>query len=190
MRDSMKPLKSFSQDIILRNGTLALLRAIRPDDKQRLLAGFHRLTGKSIYFRFFSNKQKLTPKELKYFTEIDFEHHVAIVVTLLNQEENIVGVGRYVELEKRNNQKVAEVAFAIDDAYQNLGIGTILFETLVTIAQDKGISVLVADVLIENKNMLEIFKHSGFKLHSTFELGVEHIEFSIADQTFNRYYKT
>ncbi len=186
----MKKLRQFSSRVVLRNGTSILLRAIRADDKQRLLDGFHRLTGKSSYFRFFSAKKNLTEKELKYFTEIDFEHHVAIVATIVNNEqEEIIGVGRYVELEEKGTEKVAEVAFAIDNEHQHLGIGTILFEHLVTIAQNNGILKLVADVLLENKNMLEIFKHSGFKLHTTIEHGVIHIVFDIVGQEFNRYYE-
>lgn len=182
----MKKLRQFSCHAILRNGDSILLRAIRADDKQRLIDGFHRLTGKSIYFRFFSGKRKLTEKELKYFTEIDFEHHVAIVATIVNdKQEKIIGAGRYIELEEKGTEKVAEVAFAIDDEHQNLGIGTILFEHLVTIAQNNGISKLVADVLLENKNMLEIFKHSGFKLHETIEHGEIHIVFGIVGQEFN-----
>ena len=75
-------LSQLPQQVVLRNGTPSLLRAIRPDDKQRLLDGFHRLRGKSIYFRFFSAKKGLTDKELKFYTEVDFEHHVAIVSTI------------------------------------------------------------------------------------------------------------
>lgn len=182
----MKNLKEFSSQAVLRNGTSVHLRAIREDDKQRLINGFHRLTGKSIYFRFFSGKKKLTQQELKYFTEIDFEHHVALVATLINDgEEEIIGVGRYVELEDKGKEKIAEVAFAIDDAHQHLGLGSLLFEHLVTFAQKNGISKFVADVLFENKKMLEIFEHSGFKLDMKMDHGVIHIVFSIANQEFN-----
>lgn len=185
-QDITKNLKEFSSRAVLQNGTLVHLRAIREDDKQRLINGFHRLTGKSIYFRFFSGKKKLTQQELKYFTEIDFEHHVALVATLINDgEEEIIGVGRYVELEDKGKEKIAEVAFAIDDAHQHLGLGSLLFEHLVTFAQKNGISKFVADVLFENKKMLEIFEHSGFKLDMAIEHGVIHIVFSIAKQEFN-----
>lgn len=185
----MEKLRQFSSQTLLQDGTRVHLRAIRSDDKQRLIDGFHRLTGNSIYFRFFSGKKKLTQKELKYFTEIDFEHHVALVATIVSdKEEEIIGVGRYVELDDKHTEKVAEVAFAIDDVHQHLGLGTILFEYLVTIAQNNGISKFVADVLLENKKMLEIFEHSGFKLHMTIDHGVIHIVFSIASQEFSRYY--
>lgn len=185
----MKSTKEFSREVVLRNGDTVQIRAIRPDDKQRLLDGFHRLTGKSIYFRFLSDKRDLTEKELKYFTEVDFDHHVGLVVTKdQNRQEEIIGVGRYVRYQDQSPQKVAELAFTVDDTCHDLGICTLLFEYLVTIAQESGISKLIADVLLENKNMLEIFKHSGFKLNSTIEKGVVHIEFDIKDQHFNKYY--
>jgi len=185
----MTTLRQFSHRVVLRDGSSSLIRAIRPDDKQRLLDGFHRLTGKSIYFRFFGAKQELTEKELTYFTEIDFEHHVAIVATIISEEkEELIGVGRYIELKEKGPERVAEVAFAVDDEHQNLGVGTILFEQIVTIAQNNGISRLEADVLPDNRNMLGIFKHSGFELKTTMRNGVAHIEFSIAGEKFNKYY--
>lgn len=175
--------------IILRNGISMLLREIKPDDKQGLLDGFHRLKGKSIYFRFFSARHELTEKELKYFTEIDFEHHVAILATIMSEgKEQIIGVGRYIEFEDDDSERVAEIAFIVDDECQGLGVGTILFEQIVTIAQNNGISKLQADVLLDNKNMLEIFRHSGFNLKTAVKNGVVHIEFSIAGQKFNKYY--
>ena len=68
-------INQFAKNILLRDGTSVHLRPIRPDDKQLLLDGFHRLSTTSIYSQFFGTKQELTAKELKYFTEIDFEHH-------------------------------------------------------------------------------------------------------------------
>jgi GNAT superfamily N-acetyltransferase len=177
------------QEIVLRDGTPSLIRAIKPDDKQRLLDGFHRLRGKSIYFRFFSVKKELIEKELKFYTEVDFEHHVAIVSTVQSGgKEKIIGVGRYIEISGNDTERIAEVAFAVDDEHQNLGVGTILFEYLVSIAQNNGITSLEADVLVENRNMLDIFKHSGFKLNRATRSGVTHIQFTIAGKEFNKYY--
>ena len=46
----MQALKDFSKQILLKNGDQVLLRAIKADDKERLLEGFYRLTGRSISF--------------------------------------------------------------------------------------------------------------------------------------------
>ena len=185
----MMSLSQLPRCVVLRDGRSTLIRAIRPDDKQRLLDGFHRLRGKSVYFRFFSAKKDLTEKELKFYTEVDFEHHVAVVSTIeSNDEEKIIGVGRYIELTDNDTERSAEMALAVDDDHQNLGVGTILFEYLVTIAHNKGIARLEADVLLDNRNMQEIFEHSGFELKKTTRSGVTHIQFNIKDAVFNKYY--
>lgn len=179
---TMMRLSEFSCQVVLRNGSSLLIRAIRSDDKQRLVDGFRRLTAKSIFFRFFSAKKGLTEKELKYFTEIDFEHHVAIVATMMSKgRENIIGVGRYIESKIKGPERVAEIALAVDDEHQHLGIGTILFEQIVTFARNCGISRLKANVLLENEIMLRICQNSGFKLETSRRHNMLHIEFSIID---------
>jgi hypothetical protein len=48
--------RHYATDVLLRDGSSIHLRAIRPDDKQRLLALFSRLSPQSVYFRFFQAK--------------------------------------------------------------------------------------------------------------------------------------
>jgi hypothetical protein len=45
--------RHYATDALLRDGSSIHIRAIRPDDKQRLLALFERLSSRSVYFRFF-----------------------------------------------------------------------------------------------------------------------------------------
>ena len=104
-------------------------------------------------------------------------------------KENIIGIGRYIELYPQGEKRAAELAFAVDDDFQSLGVGTILFERIVTIARDQGILNLEADVLLDNENMLDIFRHSGLELNTTTSKGVIHVEFSLDGQELNRYYE-
>ena len=181
-------INQFAQDVVLRDGTTVHLRPIRPDDKQRLIDGFGRLSATSISSRFFGAKQALTAKELKYFTEVDFEHHVSFVVEENSKEGlKIIGAARYIELKEQGAERVAEVAFVVDDQHQNLGLGTLLFEQIVIIAQKKGISKLMAEVLRRNRNMLRIFERSGLKLKTDTTPDGIHIEFNIANQALNTY---
>ena len=175
-------LSRYKYQAILRDGSVVILRTIRPNDKQHLLDGFRRLTSTSIYSRFLTTKRELTEKELKYFTEIDYKHHVALVATIINNmKEEVIGVGRYIDLSDNGIEQVAEVAFTVDDEHQGLGVGTILFEQIVIIAKKNGILRLVADVLYDNKKMIKIFNHSGYKLKKIVSRGVVHFEFSIVD---------
>lgn len=138
------------------------------------------MTEKTVYARFFGVKRDLTERELAYYTELDFEHHVALVATVMWEgTERIVGVGRYVESEDESPDRTAEIALTVDDAFQNQGIGTLLFRQITLMAQDSGIARMKAEVLLDNHRMLAILKHSGFNLTSTRRNEALHIEFSL-----------
>ena len=61
----------------LRNGAPITIRAIRPDDKARVVRAFHALERDSIYTRFFTPKSTLTADDLRRLTEVDQVRDVA-----------------------------------------------------------------------------------------------------------------
>ena len=103
--------KNFKVTDILKDGTEVTFRAIRPDDKKRIVEAFKNLEADSIYTRFFSSKRELTDDDLKTATEVDFEKTVALVVTIPagKGEETIIGAGRYVLYNPPNEQRSAEI---------------------------------------------------------------------------------
>jgi len=168
--------RTYAVERPLLDGTVAHIRGIRADDKQRLRDAFHRLTGRSVYFRFFSGMRELSDELLAYFTEVDFRDHVALVaVEPLSEDECIVGVGRYIH----TGPKRAEVALGVVDDHQSRGIGTVLLRCLVDVARESGIDCFEAEVLAENHQMLEVFAHSGFPLERSVESGVVSVTFPI-----------
>jgi acyl-CoA synthetase (NDP forming)/RimJ/RimL family protein N-acetyltransferase len=180
---SVTAFQHYATDALLRDGGSIHIRAIRPDDKQRLLALFERLSSRSIYFRFFQTKQRLTDEELRYFTELDFTRDVALVATLQEGlEEHIIGVGRYFRIyEHEQPTSRAEVAFTVADTHQGRGVGTLLLEHLAIIARRQGIDTFEAYVLGENNRMLEVFEASGFTVQRALDTGVFHVSFPTAD---------
>src|SRR5215475_11417590 len=180
---SVTEARHYATDALLRDGGSIHIRAIRPDDKQRLLALFERLSSRSVYFRFFQTKQRLTDEELRYFTELDFTRDVALVATLREaQEEHIIGVGRYFRISEDGQPTAhAEVAFTVADAHQGRGVGTLLLEHLAIMARRQGIDTFEAYVLGENNRMLEVFEASGFTVQRALDTGVFHVSFPTAD---------
>jgi acetyl coenzyme A synthetase (ADP forming)-like protein len=175
--------RTFAVDRVLRDGGSIHVRAIRPDDKQRLLDHFSRLSARSVYFRFFRVKKRLTEDELHQFTELDFRRNVALVATLRRDgDEQIIGVGRYARLDVPPGQPSrAEVAFAVADEHHGRGIGTVLLEHLAEIARPQGIEEFEADVLGENNSMLSVFGQSGYRVQRTIDAGVFHVTFPTAE---------
>jgi GNAT superfamily N-acetyltransferase len=149
----------------LKNGMKVRIRSIRTDDKQRLAEAFKNLDPESIYKRFFHQKKRLTEEDLKSATELDFENSVALVVTTgEGEQEVIIGAGRYVVLEEAGQSPSAEVAFTVEEDYHRQGIAGILLQHLASIARVKGLSRFVAEVLSENRGMLNVFSHSGLPM--------------------------
>jgi len=59
------------------------------------------------------------------------------------------------------------VAFLIEDAFQGLGIASLLFKHLVAIARNSGMTQFEAEVLPSNEAMLKVFVRSGIPVTRT-----------------------
>ncbi|MET1020773.1 MAG: GNAT family N-acetyltransferase [Arthrobacter sp.] len=160
-------------DVVLRDGGTAHLRPIHPSDAGAVQAFHVGQSQQSIYMRFFAFKSRLSAKELKRFTEVDYKDRVAFVITIGGE---IMGIGRYDRLE---NPAEAEVAFNIADAHQGRGIGSILLEHLAAAARENGIRKFSAEVLPENRKMLMVFSDAGYDVKRHFDDGVVSLEFNI-----------
>lgn len=160
-------------DVVLRDGGTAHLRPIHPSDADAVQAFHVGQSQKSIYLRFFAFKSKLSAKELKRFTEVDYKDRVALVITIGGE---IMGIGRY---DRLDDPREAEVAFNIADAHQGRGIGSILLEHLAAAARENGIRKFSAEVLPENRKMLMVFSDAGYDVKRHFDDGVVSLEFNI-----------
>lgn len=157
-------VRSYSARERLPGGSPLLIRAVRPDDKQALQAIMRRLSPESAYLRFFRAKRELTPEELKYYTEVDFRDHVALVAILReNDTDLLIGTGRYF-MGTSTAPGSAELSFVVDDAHQGQGVAAHLLRHLAGIARTAGITELRAEVLADNKRMLNVFSHSGLPM--------------------------
>lgn len=163
----------FESDVVLRNGRTLHIRPIRPDDSARLLTFFRALSADSLHSRFFDVR---TPDAALRDTpaDVDYENDFGVVGEL---GDDIIAVAHYFRI--RRNPRVAEVAFTIADRAQGCGIGTRLLEKLVDVARTKGIELFEAEVLTENRRMLDVFLCSGFDATSHSAEGTVHVSFPI-----------
>ena len=135
----------------LRDGTPVRLRLIGPADRARLAAGFEKLSPESRYLRFFAAMPHLPERMLDRLVATDGWKHVAIGAEVASDDATAsegLGVARFVRLEDAPD--VAEVAVAVVDAKQGLGLGTILLRALVDAARERGVHRFRAMLLSEN----------------------------------------
>ncbi len=141
-------------------GTIQI-RAIRADDRERILDLFNRLTQRTIYFRFHEPKTDVSQEELTQYTELDFVERVALVAVLGNGDnEKIVGVGRY-DIISDSAPSCAQLAFAVEDVYQGRGIGSGLLKHLARIARSSGVKIFEGRILPDNSHFLGFLEKTG-----------------------------
>jgi RimJ/RimL family protein N-acetyltransferase len=172
----MPEAAKYSAIATLRDGRRLEICALRPNDRDELIAAVGRASGQALYRRFFAAKREFSEKEIEFFVNVDFVNHVALVARV---EESgramIVGGGRYIVVQPGK----AEVAFVVVDQYQGQGIGAALLYHLATIAGDAGLKELIADVLPDNFAMLKVFEKSGFALGTRREPRVVHVALAL-----------
>jgi acetyl coenzyme A synthetase (ADP forming)-like protein len=180
-----QPALNFSRDLLLRDGALLRMRALRPTDRAGLKALFDRCSPETIRYRFLYSLKVLTDEMLDRLVNLDGARNLALVVTMGEGEhEQIVAVGRYQSLDER--PEVAEVSFLVEDALQRRGIGTQLLDALAELARAHGITRFSADVLTDNRTMLSVFRKAGYALAGATSYGVTHLEFPIAQTELAR----
>jgi RimJ/RimL family protein N-acetyltransferase len=142
----------------LRDGRTILVRPIAADDKQRLLAAFHRLSPESRQRRFLTPATELSAEDLVYLTEIDHRRHEA-VVAVDSADGSIVGSSRYVQVPRE--RETAEVAVAVLDDWQRRGVATALLSALSRRARENGIERFRAYVSSENAVVVDALTRAG-----------------------------
>jgi len=144
---------------LLEDSTKVLVRPIRPEDEP-LMARFHAtLSERSVYLRYFHMlplDARIDHQRLTRICFIDYDREMVLVA---ERDQEILAVGRLVREEKE-----AEFAVLISDKFQGHGLGTELVKRLIEIARADGLDRVIADILGENRQMIEICKLLGFRL--------------------------
>jgi GNAT superfamily N-acetyltransferase len=162
----------------LRDGRQIEIRALRPTDEEALLAAVDRTSAQSLRRRFFGAKRHFSESEKAFFLDVDFINHVALVAVAEGADGRfIVGGGRYVVV----RPGTAELAFAVIDEYQGMGIGAALMRHLAVLARRARIKQLIAEVLPENLPMLKVFRNSGLGLQTKRRAGVVDVALDVAN---------
>ena len=159
-------------DVVLRDGSVAHVRPIVPNDADRVRRFHAGQSAESIYLRFFAPLKTLSDKDVARFTQVDYDWRVALVATL---RDDIIGIARF----DRLDETTAEVAFHISDAHQGQGVGSVLLEHLAAIGQERGVTKFVADVLPQNRKMIQVFTEAGYEVDYHFDDGVIAVAFTI-----------
>ncbi|WP_158601974.1 GNAT family N-acetyltransferase [Pararobbsia silviterrae] len=146
----------------MRNGTKIIARPVLPQDGPMLSDMIERASQASRIHRFHSPINGLTLARQRDMTEVDYQTHLALVLTVATSEGNrIIGEGRYV-VDDTPDRHCATFALSIVDDWQQRGLGTRTMTLLMDAARGAGVRWLHGDVMQDNLAMLKLMRRVGF----------------------------
>ena len=160
-------------EIVLRDGSTVHVRPITPGDRDSMRTFLGLLCEDSRRLRFFSGAANLD-WATGAAIEASFPGSYGLVAT--RGDDRIVAHATY----GMATEEKAEVAFAVADEMQGMGIATTLLAHLAEAAEEAGILWFEAEVLPGNHRMVNVFRESGFAVTTRSVPGAIHIEFPTA----------
>ena len=155
---------------IFKNNVEVRFRPIRPSDEEEMRRLFYRFSDESVYYRYFTPLKTMPHSKMQEYVNIDYSQVMSIVGLVGDLGKgHIIAEARYV---KHKDRPYADVAFIVDEEYQNLGIATYLYKLLMRLAKERGLQGFTADVLPANKEMMRVFEKGGTEVKATLEYGV------------------
>jgi acetyl coenzyme A synthetase (ADP forming)-like protein len=120
-----------------------------------------RLSVESRWRRFFSIAMPTDAMIASLCDSADAGKALALLVTrLVDSELRVIAMGSYHAVASGK----AEVAFAVEDAHQRKGLGTLLLERLAVLAVEHAIGRLCAVTQPDNALMARVFRDSGYQV--------------------------
>jgi acetyl coenzyme A synthetase (ADP forming)-like protein len=152
--------------VLLRDGTTATLYVATPAHQTALLDFFARLSPAARRRRFFL--ESAPPEELvrDMCDSSNQARQLSLFVARQGRDRlHILAVASY----EAKDERTVEVAFAVDDEFHGMGLGTILLERLAFAAHSAGFTRLWAVTQPDNLAMREVFRESGFEMRERFD---------------------
>jgi len=165
----------------IRDGRRVTIRPITPDDADRLVDLYYRLSDTTRRLRFHSMRQNVPLEETealaRRLSELDPANQAALAAVVKEEdEERIVAVAR---LSRSADPVEAESAIVVRDDYQNQGLGSHMLKLLAEVARSLDIERLTAWVMAENLHMLHIIQKSGLDVEAETRYGETYISVAV-----------
>lgn len=147
------------REITLRDGRVAVLRPVRPEDALLYPDFLARVEAEHIRMRFLAPRKHFPEEMAVRLTQLDYDREMAFLAITADGE--MAGVSR---IACDPDHRTAEYALLVRSDLQGLGLGHILMEQLIAYAKADGLVQLEGNVLAENRGMRDLILSLGFEI--------------------------
>ncbi|XXQ69423.1 GNAT family N-acetyltransferase [Neisseriaceae bacterium B1] len=154
------PLPTTEEVLHLKDGRLAYVRPVRPEDASLLQQHIEQMDAQSRYMRFLSRFDTPPVTLLARLSHPDYQRDYALIVHDKNNE--VLATANYTA---DPNLISCEFGISTAPSLQGQGIGRFLMERLIARAREQGFKYMRAEILADNHPMQKLALKLGFVLN-------------------------
>jgi RimJ/RimL family protein N-acetyltransferase len=166
-------------ETILSDGRAVCLRTIRPSDEAQIREGITEMSDRSRYLRFFSAFREPPESIVKRLSAVDGHDHIGWGAILLDGNE-YPPIAAAHAIRSDDNASLGELAIAVLDEYQGLGLARTIIAAVLLDCLDEGLVALEMQVLGENNAATALVMSLGAKRKPALD-SVAHFVLDVAD---------
>jgi acetyltransferase len=160
----------------LKNGREVFIRPILPTDGPLVLDLFHRMSPASLALRFLKPLDVLPDDLLYRLTHLDYQSTFALGAIVQEDERDaLVAVARYAD----EPDSPADLAVAVRDDWQQLGLGKWLLARILAIGKAHGLSRIGSLMDPQNSRMKQMLSRLGYPVSYSVRSGFFQVEITV-----------
>ncbi|MFZ2444962.1 MAG: GNAT family N-acetyltransferase [Syntrophobacteraceae bacterium] len=164
----------YESRIALKNGAGVFLRPILRTDGNLLVDLFNKMSPQALYSRFLRRLDALPEDMIYRFTHIDYVGDFALAAVIEEDgKDAIIAVGRYAY---EPDDDITDLAVAVRDDWQHLGLGKALLARVVDIGKEHGILRFGSMMDPRNNVLRRILFELGYEMKYSLRSGFFQVE--------------
>jgi GNAT superfamily N-acetyltransferase len=145
----------------LRDGTVVLIRPLRPEDRQREEEFVRAMSPDARRLRFLCSFREASPELIDQLMDVDYDRRMAYVALAHeNGQLREVGVSRY---SASVDGTQCECAVTVAEHWRHRGLAVVLMRHLIEMARKQGFRQMYSLDAADNQAMQELAAYLGFK---------------------------
>jgi RimJ/RimL family protein N-acetyltransferase len=140
-------LSAYPKDVVLRDGTEAVLKPMTGHDAGALLRFFLKIPPADRYYL----KEDVTSPTVTQRWARELDYHRALPL-LAWKDDRIVADATLHRQRAGARRHVGEVRILVDPEFRNRGLGTVMLRDLATIANESGLEILTFEAVAEKED--------------------------------------